>query len=323
MREASQIIQRELIPALAQIFITGADLAPVIAEIVVHLANMFLIMQETGIMRAFFDSINGILNVFQAILDIPLVPELVGIAIAMVAAVRILRTFVAVFAFLTKGPGILGEIAIGITNVLKAGGSLRTMFVGIRSAIFGAIDGAKYLFGTLTVAIATILAAIATLDFGEAWNSLWRGMVNTVQLAVNAMKAILQGFANFTINPIISLLNRIPGVNIGRVQFAGGGVVPGYAPGMDTVPAMLSPGEGVLRPETVRALGPSTINMLNSMGPAAALPNGDPNLSTAITSLVTYLREQSGSSGTYILNVTSDRPLDVLMTEFRRLEGAK
>jgi hypothetical protein len=46
---------------------------------------------------------------------------------------------------------------------------------------------------------------------------------------------------------------------------ARGGVLPGYAPGQDTVHAILSPGEGVLVPEAVRALGGGTgINAINS-----------------------------------------------------------
>lgn len=46
-------------------------------------------------------------------------------------------------------------------------------------------------------------------------------------------------------------------------SFAGGGVVPGYAPGMDSVPALLSPGEGILRPEVVKALGADVIHSWN------------------------------------------------------------
>jgi len=46
--------------------------------------------------------------------------------------------------------------------------------------------------------------------------------------------------------------------------FAAGGVLPGYAPGKDTVPAMLSPGEGVLTPEATKAVGGKpTIDALN------------------------------------------------------------
>lgn len=40
---------------------------------------------------------------------------------------------------------------------------------------------------------------------------------------------------------------------------AKGTVLPGYAPGKDVVPAMLSPGEGVLVPQAVRQLGASTV----------------------------------------------------------------
>src|SRR5699024_4873406 len=46
--------------------------------------------------------------------------------------------------------------------------------------------------------------------------------------------------------------------------YSTGGVVPGYAPGVDIVPALLSPGEGILRPEVVNWLGKSTINRWNS-----------------------------------------------------------
>src|SRR5690606_28726782 len=49
------------------------------------------------------------------------------------------------------------------------------------------------------------------------------------------------------------------------LKLARGGVLPGYAPGVDTVPAMLSPGEAVLVPEAVRMLGKDTILALNSI----------------------------------------------------------
>lgn len=49
---------------------------------------------------------------------------------------------------------------------------------------------------------------------------------------------------------------------------AQGLVVPGYAPGQDSVPAMLSPGEGVLKPQAVQAMGgPSVVQMMNQQNP--------------------------------------------------------
>lgn len=49
----------------------------------------------------------------------------------------------------------------------------------------------------------------------------------------------------------------------GGVYMAGGGVVPGYAPGVDDIPAVLSRGESVLVPELTQAIGPSNIMALN------------------------------------------------------------
>ncbi|MFJ9900248.1 transglycosylase SLT domain-containing protein [Streptomyces sp. NPDC091280] len=48
-------------------------------------------------------------------------------------------------------------------------------------------------------------------------------------------------------------------------KHAKGGIIPGYAPGVDNVPAILSPGEAVLRPEVTHALGAERINSWNSM----------------------------------------------------------
>jgi hypothetical protein len=50
----------------------------------------------------------------------------------------------------------------------------------------------------------------------------------------------------------------------GIARFAGGGIIPGYAPGVDNIPAILSRGEGVAVPELVRAIGPANFMALNA-----------------------------------------------------------
>lgn len=57
-------------------------------------------------------------------------------------------------------------------------------------------------------------------------------------------------------------------------SYAGGGVAPGYLPGIDRVPTLISPGEGVLRPEVVRALGAGTIHAWNRAARRGEM-NGD------------------------------------------------
>ena len=57
------------------------------------------------------------------------------------------------------------------------------------------------------------------------------------------------------------------------MHMATGGTVPGYAPGQDSVPAMLSPGEGILKPQAVQAMGgPSIVNQLNAQSPSPVQP---------------------------------------------------
>jgi len=56
------------------------------------------------------------------------------------------------------------------------------------------------------------------------------------------------------------------------LAMAGGGVLPGYAPGVDSVRALLSPGEAVLVPELVREIGPA--NILAANAAASGRPPG-------------------------------------------------
>lgn len=130
-----------------------------------------------------------------------------------------------------------------------------------------------------------------------AISTAWNGVVAAVQGVWNRVVGVFVTGVNWVIdhiiNPFIGLLNGALGwlgVHISKVGdignpgapsggggtpgpaaahgggFAKGGVVPGYAPGQDRVHAMLSPGEGVLVPETVRGLGGAAgISALNEM----------------------------------------------------------
>jgi SLT domain-containing protein/phage-related protein len=84
----------------------------------------------------------------------------------------------------------------------------------------------------------------------------------------------------------------------GIPHFAGGGVLPGYAPGVDSILARVSPGEAVLVPELVRAIGPANILALNaaySGRPAAA--SGTPMFAGGgLVDVVLGLAGQSGNT---------------------------
>lgn len=100
-----------------------------------------------------------------------------------------------------------------------------------------------------------------------ALGNLGKLLGDKVKAGIRPVLEFINGFIVDNLNKIVEKFPgdfRIPHVNL---AFAKGGVVPGYAPGRDTVPAMLSPGEGILTPQTTRKLGgKAAIEALNAFG---------------------------------------------------------
>jgi TP901 family phage tail tape measure protein len=85
--------------------------------------------------------------------------------------------------------------------------------------------------------------------------TVWDGILNDIESIVGQIKNA------------ISTVTSLPGKVLSGIgiHLARGGVIPGYAPGRDSVHAMLSPGEGVIVPEAVRAMGGKpAIDAINS-----------------------------------------------------------
>jgi hypothetical protein len=138
------------------------------------------------------------------------------------------------------------------------------------------------------------LIALGLIELAQHWNSIWGGIKSTVEDVWGGIKSGAEGFVsdlgqiwgkledvfktpvNFLITSVYTdgienLWNRVVNkVGLGSIalpdipKLAGGGVLPGYAPGHDSIPAVLSPGEGVLVPEAVQAIGPETVHGLNA-----------------------------------------------------------
>lgn len=147
----------------------------------------------------------------------------------------------------------------------------------------------------------------------DAWHglsdgaaSLWDDMES---LFADGVNKIIDGI-NWFIKGIDKVLGLIPGVHLHiglipewQVQPAGqhhaglryaanGMVLPGYAPGVDSIPAMLSPGESVLRPEVTRWLGPATIDSWNH----AAAHGGIPGFAFGISDIFGTIGHAVGSA---------------------------
>ncbi|MFI2909460.1 transglycosylase SLT domain-containing protein [Streptomyces sp. PDY-4] len=95
------------------------------------------------------------------------------------------------------------------------------------------------------------------------------------------------------------------------------GVMPGYAPWVDNIPAVLSPGEAVLRPEVTNALGADTINSWNALAVRGRISR--------------HARGTDGSGGSSVLNLDSIRemidlldiaPVGTAMLKTMKLDGS-
>lgn len=75
-------------------------------------------------------------------------------------------------------------------------------------------------------------------------------------------------------------VNSGGGVYTALRKAAGGAIVPGYAPGIDSEIMRVSPGEAVLVPELVNAIGPSNIMALNHMYSGGRPAGGGPARAT-------------------------------------------
>ena len=113
------------------------------------------------------------------------------------------------------------------------------LWQGIESGARGFVSAFGTIWNTLKTTFGTPVHFLVDTVYDKGIAALWNDVVKAIGLSKLSL-------------PIIT------------VPFAAGGVVPGYAPGQDTVHAVLSPGEGVLVPGAVRAIGPDTVHALNA-----------------------------------------------------------
>lgn len=126
-------------------------------------------------------------------------------------------------------------------------------------------------FDAIKSAVGTVGEAFdkAVSFIGEVWNKLKSVVAGPVNFVIdvvynNGIRGVWNKVADFV---GLDQLGALP-----LLQFAGGGVLSGYAPGRDTELALLSRGEAVLVPELVREIGPQ--NILAANAAASGRPAG-------------------------------------------------
>lgn len=173
--------------------------------------------------------------------------------------------------------------------IVVAWSGIKVVFNAIKSFLVAVLSPAFRAFKIAAVVVWNALKAAIS----AVWNSGIKPVFNAIKLAVHAVgsafSAVVSGIRtvwdklrDITRKPVSFFVNTVYKGGIVRVwnavkslvpalpglpdvpSFRSGGVLPGYAPGRDSVLAMLSPGEGILRPEAVKALGHDFIHRTNA-----------------------------------------------------------
>ena len=190
------------------------------------------------------------------------------------------------------------QTAVGFVSgvVTTAFTAVRDTVSSIWNAISSVISGVWEGIKAAASAAANWVKDTVTNTFTTLKNSVsdvFSGMKSAVEKVWNGLKAIAAKPINYIIKTVYTdglkhLVETVAGkigldltlptiAEIGG--YAGGGVIPGYDPGHDRVPAVLSPGEAVLVPELVRAIGPARILAAN-WAYSHRRPGGSPGFPT-------------------------------------------
>jgi TP901 family phage tail tape measure protein len=195
-------------------------------------------------------------------------------------------------ATVTAAVKIAWDVVVGIFNVFldlvtghwsKAWTDIQDMATQVWNAISGYLSSVWSTISDLAIQVWNNISGFFTTTlnaiegfFKTAWDTVKSDAVtgfDDVRTAIahiwDEIVSDVEGFIK-TIEQKISAIGgsitSLPGKVLGDIgiHLARGGVLAGYAPGHDSVRAMLSPGEGVLVPEAVRAIGPANINAINA-----------------------------------------------------------
>ncbi|GGM75485.1 hypothetical protein GCM10012275_52710 [Longimycelium tulufanense] len=231
-----------LLPTLAPLIITIAtafgQVLPPLVEVVATLADALLPV-ITELMPVVTTVFGVVASVVSSVLNGVVVPLLVGLVIpavqkfADIVRWAVHNVILPVWRALSAGLSWVWEtVIVPVFDAIKFG-------VGaVGDAFNKAVDFIRQVWGKIKEIAAKPVNFVIEWVYNKGIRVLWNEIADFLGLG------------------------KLPEVQ--PVKFARGGVVPGYAPRRDVVPALLSPGEGVLVPEATRALGPGFVDWANS-----------------------------------------------------------
>lgn len=177
--------------------------------------------------------------------------------------------------------------ARGLWSLLGGGAGGGGALAGVSA---GGVSGAAGLLGVGSLGLIGTLGQAAIVNSLKSTSPTAKGWLNNRFVNPLTKIGLIPGLQ--AINPgeflgVLGLIKDLLGHGGGSTplthnsvvtRFGSGGIVPGYQPGLDSVPAMLSRGEAVLNPGAARAVGTQNINYLNALhapaGAGTVLKNG-------------------------------------------------
>lgn len=212
----------------------------------------------------------------------------------------IISPFAAIILAVSKFWSTIKDFFGSVVSKLIAG--FKTIWGGIKEIFVKPFTDAYTLikkgFTDFGSAFKTAVGALAS-GLGAVWNKIKGVFTAPVEFLINtviddwilgAVNKVL-GFLHLPLVPLVPKINQPAttpsgggGGNAHPLARNTGGPIPGTG-NRDTVPAMLTPGEFVLRKSAVRALGPDQVRMLNATGRVGFTGGGPvvPRNSTPIT----------------------------------------
>lgn len=367
-------IQTKLVPAISSVVHWVRDvlwpamqqawgaIAPIIMPVlgvIINLVQNGLIFLWNVLTKMVMPAISGLigwLNQNKIVIAI-VVGALLGWVAALVLGKTIMFAFAAAAKIMAAAQFILNAVmrANPIGIIITILGALVGALIyawnhseTFRKVVTNVWNGIKNAVGAVWGFLKGVFSAMKTgvKAVGDAFGAA----VKFIQKVWDTIKKIAAAPINFVIkyvynngirwvwNKIADLLGLGQLAPAKEIKFAGGGVIPGYAPGIDNVPmrmagggmAMLSPGEAVLVPELVQQIGAHNIIRANKRAsgrsPSAGFSGGgvvgfagggvmgkvldyiggaSKTVVSAVTNPVGFVTEKLGAAGKWISAIAS------------------
>lgn len=224
-------VLQQLAPVIAQ-YVTmiaelWAQLAPMIAQLITELAPVITLIIE-NVSQIISTLLPPLISVIQAIMDaikalMPVIMDILSVAIDVISS--IIKAVTPIVAFVGD---IISDIVAVITPIISKIANIISQVAAKIKPIASTVSGVfNNIFSTVSGIMSKVGSVVTNVfsSIKSAWSGLtgfvsgvFDGIGSAVESLVNQVKGFINGVIG-GINAAIGLINKIPGVNIGRIPY--------------------------------------------------------------------------------------------------------